>query len=150
VCDLQLYLQETVKFNLQQAMKAQRGSRGIYLLFLQPRRWVGWVVNATPRPLYPREGDSVQDGRGKSRLCRDSIPGPSSPYLFAVPTELSWPAQSASALLNYEMYQSYYHFLVAMKLGREIMRHVAGCSSLDGKRNKVFDKNSAWAQWKRN
>ena len=38
VYDLQLYLQETVKFTLEQTMKAQRGSRGIVLLFLQPRR----------------------------------------------------------------------------------------------------------------
>jgi hypothetical protein len=53
-------------------------------------RW-GWVVNATPRPLYPQqrhitpciEGWLVRraglDGFGKSRLHRDSIPGPSSP-----------------------------------------------------------------------
>jgi hypothetical protein len=34
-----------VKVTLEQAMKGQRGSRGIAL----------WVVNATPRPLYPRE-----------------------------------------------------------------------------------------------
>ena len=53
-------------------------------------RW-GWVVNATPRPLYtpgktryklyrdwvgPRSG---LDGCGKARPHRDSIPGPSSP-----------------------------------------------------------------------
>jgi catalase len=44
-----------VKFSLEQAMNAQRGSRGIALLFFNlGARW-GWVVNATPRPLYPRE-----------------------------------------------------------------------------------------------
>jgi len=31
-----------------QSMKAQRGSRGIVLLFLQPPRYNRWVVNATP------------------------------------------------------------------------------------------------------
>jgi hypothetical protein len=31
----------------------------IALLFLQTRRQMGWTVNATPRPLYPRERDSV-------------------------------------------------------------------------------------------
>ena len=53
-------------------------------------RW-GWVVNATPRPLYPRESPGTHymggwvgpraglDGYEKSRLHRDSIPGPSSP-----------------------------------------------------------------------
>jgi hypothetical protein len=43
-----------VKFSLEKAMKAQRGSRGIALLFDLGARW-GLVVNATPRPLYPRE-----------------------------------------------------------------------------------------------
>ena len=52
---------------------------------------MGWVVNATPRPLYPREGPGTQciggwvgpraglEGCGKSRPHGDSIPGPSSP-----------------------------------------------------------------------
>jgi len=51
----------------------------------------GWVINATPRPLYPRErpgthciGGWVDPRAGldvcrKSRLHRDSIPGPFSP-----------------------------------------------------------------------
>jgi len=50
---------------------------------------MGWVVNATPRPLYPRErrgthciGDWVDPSAalnwcGKSRRHRDSIAGPS-------------------------------------------------------------------------
>ena len=49
---------------------------------------VGWVVNATPRPLYPQETPGTHciggwvgprtglDGYGKS-CHRDSIPGPS-------------------------------------------------------------------------
>jgi preprotein translocase subunit SecG len=44
-----------LKFTLEQATKAQRGSRGLALLFLQPRRYMGWVVSTTPRSLYPRE-----------------------------------------------------------------------------------------------
>ena len=48
-----LKLKVEVKFSLQQATKTQRGSRCIPLLFLQPRRYIGWVVNVTPRPLYP-------------------------------------------------------------------------------------------------
>jgi hypothetical protein len=44
-----------VKLTLEQAMKAQRGSRDIFYSFFNLGiRW-GWVVNATPRPLYPRE-----------------------------------------------------------------------------------------------
>jgi hypothetical protein len=71
--------------------KAQRGGRGIALLFpdLGARR--GWVASTTPRPLYPRErpgnhctGSWVCLRAGldvceKSRPHRDSIPGPSSP-----------------------------------------------------------------------
>jgi len=42
-------------FTPEQAEKAQRGSRGIVLHFLEPERYMGWVVKARPRPLYPRE-----------------------------------------------------------------------------------------------
>jgi hypothetical protein len=60
-----------IKFTLEQAMKAQRGSRGIALLF--PNLSAGL------------------DGCGKSRPYRDWIPGPYSPWLVAIPTELSRP-----------------------------------------------------------
>ena len=44
-----------VKFALEQATKTENGSRGVALLFFNLcARWE-WVVNATPRPLYPRE-----------------------------------------------------------------------------------------------
>jgi len=40
-------------------MKAERGNIGIALLFLNlGTRW-GWVVNSTPRPLYPLERDPI-------------------------------------------------------------------------------------------
>ena len=55
---------------------------------------MGWVVNATPRPLYPRDVDlvprTVLDGCGKSPH-RNSIPGLSSQQPIAVPTEVSPP-----------------------------------------------------------
>jgi hypothetical protein len=35
--------------------EGQRGSRGIALFFLQPLCQMEWMVNATPRPLYPGE-----------------------------------------------------------------------------------------------
>ena len=56
---------------------------------------MGWVVNATPRPLYPRERPGTHctggwvdpraglDRCGKCRPHRDSIPGPSSPSRVA-------------------------------------------------------------------
>jgi hypothetical protein len=48
-----------VRLALEQAMKAQSGSRGIAVLFLYVgARW-GWVVYATLRSLYPRERDPV-------------------------------------------------------------------------------------------
>jgi hypothetical protein len=50
-------LKVKVKFSLEQVMKAQRGSRGIALLF-PVTRW-GRVVNSTPRPLYPQERDPI-------------------------------------------------------------------------------------------
>jgi hypothetical protein len=39
MCNIPL-VKVKVKFPLEQAAKAQRGSRGIALLFLQPRRWM--------------------------------------------------------------------------------------------------------------
>ena len=62
-----------------------------------------WVVNVTPRPSYPRESPGTHyiggwvgpraglDGFEKSRLHRDSIPGPSSPWQVAILTELYRP-----------------------------------------------------------
>jgi hypothetical protein len=64
-----------------------------------------WMVNATPRPFYPRERHGTNciggwvgpraglDGCGKSRLHRDSIPGPSKPVAsrytdWAIPAHL--------------------------------------------------------------
>ena len=90
-----------VKFTLEQATKAQRGSRGIALLLLQLRRWMRLVVNATPSPLYPQERPSTQciggwvgptadlDGRGKCRPHRDSIPGPLSPQRVAIVNQIN-------------------------------------------------------------
>ena len=64
---------------------------------------MGWVVNATHRPPYPRERPGTHciggwvdpraglNGSGKSRPHRDSIPGPSSPLRVAIPTALSRP-----------------------------------------------------------
>jgi hypothetical protein len=62
----------------------------LYSLF-NPGCRLTWVVNATPQSLYSRERPGVRytggwvvttdslDDCGKSRLHRDSIPGPSSP-----------------------------------------------------------------------
>jgi hypothetical protein len=62
---------------------------------------MGWVVSVTPRPLNPQERPGTHctggwvgpraglDRRGTSRPNRDSIPGPSSPYRVAIPTEPS-------------------------------------------------------------
>jgi hypothetical protein len=95
-----------VKFILKQVTKTQRGSRGIALHILEPRRQVGWVVNATPRPLYPRKRLGTHciggwvgprtglDGFGMFRRHQDSIPGPSSPSRVAILTELSRPQDS--------------------------------------------------------
>ena len=62
---------------------------------------MGWVISATPQPLYPRESDPVStvkeavwaglNGCGKPRPHPDSTRGPSRPKLVAIPTELSRP-----------------------------------------------------------
>jgi hypothetical protein len=74
----------------------------LYSFFNLGARW-RQVVNATPRPLYPRDRPSTNctggwmgstaglDGCGKTRPQRDLFPGPSSPQRVAIPTELSCP-----------------------------------------------------------
>jgi hypothetical protein len=59
-----------------------------------------WVVNGTPRPLYPRElpgthctgvwvgPGATRDGCGKSRQHQDSIPWPLNPWRVVIPTGL--------------------------------------------------------------
>jgi hypothetical protein len=53
-------LQKEAKFALKQGMNAQRANRGIVLLFLLTSAFrLGWVVNATLRPLCIWERDPV-------------------------------------------------------------------------------------------
>ena len=64
---------------------------------------MGWVVNAKPRPLYPRERSGTHclggwvgpraglDRCGKSHPHRDSIPGPFSPQRVDIATTISRP-----------------------------------------------------------
>jgi hypothetical protein len=52
-----------VMFTLEQATKNQRGSRGIVLLFNLGAEWE-YVVNVTPRPLYPQERPCTRCTRG--------------------------------------------------------------------------------------
>jgi hypothetical protein len=71
--------------------KAQKGGRGIDLLFLDLSARRGWVVSTTPRPLYPQErpGTHCMGGwvgpRAGMDMCKkffphwDLSPGPSSP-----------------------------------------------------------------------
>jgi hypothetical protein len=84
-------------------MKTHSWSRSIAVLFpyLGARR--GWVVNATPWPLYSQKRPGTHciggwvsprvglDGCEKSRCDRDSIPGPPSMKQVAILTVLSWP-----------------------------------------------------------
>jgi hypothetical protein len=80
-----------VKVTLDNATKAQRGGVEVklYSFFNIGARWCGWVVNATSRPLYPRERPGTHciggwigprtglDGCGKS--CPTGIRSPDPP-----------------------------------------------------------------------
>ena len=44
-----------VKVHPRTGHEGPEGEQRYTLLFLSPRRQMGWVVNATPRPLYPRK-----------------------------------------------------------------------------------------------
>jgi hypothetical protein len=54
-------------------MKAQRGNRGIVLLFDAGTRW-GWVFNAKPAALSPNKGPGT--------LCTGDWVGPRSGFYF--------------------------------------------------------------------
>jgi hypothetical protein len=68
-----------LKFTLEQATKAKRGSRELYSFFNLSARW-GWVVNVTPRPLFPRERPGTHciggwvGSRGRSGRVRKILP----------------------------------------------------------------------------
>ena len=90
-----------LRFTLEQAMKDQKRNV-INSPFLRP-----WVVNATPRPLYPQKtpGTHCTGSRagtragkhacGKPGVHWDSIPGSSNAQRVAVSTEISRPVDSA-------------------------------------------------------
>jgi hypothetical protein len=84
-----------VKFTLQQAMNAQRGRRGIALLFFDlDARW-GLVVNVVTLSAHCTKrgvaSEPILDVYGKSDPHRDLIPVPSSPWRVSALTELSRP-----------------------------------------------------------
>ena len=84
------------------------GLKYIFTLSLTLSNMV-WMINATPRPLYPRERPGTHfvgglvgpraglDGCGKTPIHWDSIPVPPSPYRVAIPTELSRTTSSSSS-----------------------------------------------------
>ena len=52
-------LDKKVKFSIQQAMKAQTGVRVYLYSFFNLSARQRWMVNATPRSLYPRERNAI-------------------------------------------------------------------------------------------
>ena len=103
ICRVKLKVK--VKFNLEQATKVQRGSRGIALLSLMSALDGGWWSTPRPGRFTPGERPATYcivgwvghraglDGFGKSQPCQDSILVQSSPWRIAIPTELSRPIQ---------------------------------------------------------
>jgi hypothetical protein len=62
----------------------------------------------------------ILDGCGKFRRHRDSIPGPYSPWLVAVPTELTRPTQSLinECLQIADFITKYYGFFMTLQTSR--------------------------------
>jgi hypothetical protein len=100
---------------------------------------MGWVVNVTPRQLYPGESDPVPivleagwapgaslHGRGKFRHHRDSIPGPPSPQQVAILTELSRPTVvRLGRSIKSEFHQNLFIYLFLFKKSINNWRYVA-------------------------
>jgi hypothetical protein len=85
-------------------MNSQKGSKGIALFFLEPRRLMGWVVNATgllaarsdPVPIVQKTRwapGPIWVGAENFALYRDSNSERSRPQRVAIPTE---PTRSTS------------------------------------------------------
>ena len=102
------------KVTLEQATKAQRGSRWIVVLFLKHWRYMGVGGQSfSPAALPPGKRVGTHyiggwvgpraglDGRGKSRPQCDLIPEPSSPYPAAIPF-------TQRKAINYKFYYSVY------------------------------------------
>ena len=102
-----------VKFTLEQATKAQRGIEVQLCSFFNLGAKLGWMVNATARPLPPRERPGAHciggwvdlraglDGCRKSLPHRDAIPGPSSPQRVAIPAhQVTCPCRQKCQLLT--------------------------------------------------
>ena len=88
-------------FALEQATKAQGESTDVGLLFLQPRRWMAWVLTSTPRPLHPRERQPVFIS-----LETGLVPGLALPCAENLaPTGIRFPDR---ATLNESLYQLSY------------------------------------------
>jgi hypothetical protein len=90
-----------VKFTLQQATKAQAGEEvELYTSFNLGAR-LGWVVNATPRPLYPQERpgthciggwvDPKAGLDGAEKLAHTGIRSPDRPARSELLYRLSYP-----------------------------------------------------------
>jgi hypothetical protein len=96
-----IYIEGKGKGHPRTDQEGPEGSRSIALTFSQPRRWMGWMVNATPRPLYPRQDPVtiVQEVEwtpgplwtGEENLAHTAIRSPAWPTRSESITWLSYP-----------------------------------------------------------
>jgi hypothetical protein len=133
------------------------------------------VVNATPRPLYPPPGGKRRDthcrgswvgpraglhGRGKSRLHRDSIPGPSSQQRVAIPTEPSRPTlvinKTTEVHKNKKQYRATATAVTKVYKGVAVTVMLLSCPALNNKTSGHCTYRSSaspcrracWGYWK--
>jgi hypothetical protein len=131
----------------------------LYSFFNLGARWE-WEVSVTPRPLYPREIDSVfmiqKPGWTRGPVwtaCpqRVPIPGPSSLWRVNIPNELSWPSCSVqvkrvwsctynSPIYLHALMKTTFHLLMEINWTEtnvtSFLRHSL-CSCLEGMRKSV-------------
>ena len=110
-----------VKLALEQTTKAQLGRTDIALIFLQLRRYMWWVVNATPRPLYRREiaGTHCRGGwvepragwAGVENLATTGIRSQDRPALSESLYRVSYPDRRLEEITRYKPLLNRYDFL---------------------------------------
>jgi len=138
-----------LKFTLQEAIKPHRRIRDTRLLpVISALGGGGWSTQPSGRftrcPLYR----ACQDGCGRSRPHRDSIPGPCRPQRVVIPTELTWPTTTeltVNTVFHKTIYaatdfQSPQHYCYLQHVGRrycDLLRtlHVHNASPPDNTQN---------------
>ena len=139
------------------------GHRGETEVHLQPIGILSdrklWVIRATPWSFYSWEEPGTHhaggwvgleaglEGQQKSRLHRNSIPGPSSPKPIAIPTTLSQPPFNACTGANFLLTYLYHFFVVLNSVAGISTRYGVDDPRIESRWERGFPEPFARPNW---